>query len=67
MKPQTSQEQKQSSERDFEKEYNDLLLLMGRTLDAMKFEWKKDGDHIKKFSLLKDSPTPILTNHIITE
>ena len=45
---------------DYIKEYNELFLMIEALRQA---EWSKQGDHIKKFSLYENSPTPILTNN----
>lgn len=58
------------SNRDFEKEYNELMQFVKKSLDHQwrgEHEWNKQGDYIKKFSLLKESPTPIITNNIFTD
>ena len=51
---------KSKTEIDYIKEYNELFLMMEALRQA---EWNKQGDHIKKFSLYENSPTPILTNN----
>jgi hypothetical protein len=51
---------KSKTEIDYIKEYNELFLMMEALRQA---EWTKPGDHIKKFSLYENSPTPILTNN----
>jgi hypothetical protein len=54
---------KSKTEIDYTKEYNELFLMMDALRQA---EWNKQGDHIKKFSLFENSPTPILTNNTYT-
>lgn len=56
----------QLDERDFVKEYNDLMELMGNFTEVSNFDNNEPVGHIKKFSLLKKTPVPILTNYTFT-
>jgi hypothetical protein len=56
-------EQEKLPERDFFSEYNEIMKLAGRDLFSIESEWDHGGRQIKKFSLLKATPTPILTDH----
>ena len=49
-------------ERDFVKEYNELVAKMHQLIQIER-EWNRKGDHFHKCSLFEDSPTPILTNN----
>jgi len=54
---------KTKTEMDYLREYNELFFKMEMLLES---EWNKQGDHIKKFSLFENTPTPILTNNTYT-
>ena len=59
-----SKEQEKLPERDFFSEYNEIMKLAGRDLSSIKNEWDNNGGHIKKFSLLEKTATPILTDNL---
>lgn len=52
--------------RDFEKEYQDLFEIRGSGIESVDYELNEDSGHIKKFSLLKKTPTPVLTSYTFT-
>jgi len=50
-----------SLERDFEAEYMQLFERLGHDYKLMEEDWNKKSSHIKKFSLLKNNPAPIIS------
>jgi hypothetical protein len=64
---QKSTEKNPQSERDFISEYQEMFLRLGYDLKASEIEWNKKSNHFKEFTLLKQTPTPFITNNIITE
>lgn len=58
-------EVQQLKERDFIKEYYELLVKFGIDIDTVNYRWHENSGHIKRFSLLEKTPTPILTDSTI--
>ena len=53
---------KNSRNRKFEMEYEEIFFLLNINPDKVAHEWRKNGDTIKEFSAYdKNSPTPIIT------
>ncbi len=49
--------------RDFIEEYNEILKIVGRDINSIEYEWKREGDHIKKLTMFDMRETSILTNN----
>lgn len=56
-------EQEKLPERDFLREYEEIMKLVGRNMNSIETEWNNNGGRIKKFSLFDKTPTPILSNN----
>lgn len=58
----TSKEKKNQI-KDFVEDYTEIMKILGKDMQSVENDWNNNGRHIKKFSLLKETPTPILTDH----
>ncbi len=54
---------KDAAKHDFIKEYEEIMNLLHRDMETIKRGWQENGERIKKFTLFKNTPTPILTDH----
>lgn len=59
----SKKEEKEVVKRDFSKEYEEIMRIADRNMEMIEQDWQKNGQHIKKFSLLKNTPTPMLSDH----
>ncbi len=48
--------------RDFYKEYEQIVKHLGYKVDSIDFELGENSGHIKKYSIYKETPTPVLTD-----
>jgi hypothetical protein len=51
-------------EHDFIQEYNEIMEITGRNVEQIEKSWNGGGGYIKKFSLIKSTPSTIVSDHI---
>lgn len=62
MKKGAKNREKPTKGRDFHKEYEQIIKRLGYKMDSIDFELGENSGHIKKYSIYKDTPTPVLTD-----